>query len=391
MGRQAKVQDSHQKQNQKQAYKFFFKPTHSTVDPPRKALGSVDTNRSSAVVNSVSDSNKSESKKRTIEAVSGVDCPVDNDTPNISAVDPPIASISPLSDVYPSSFVPIPDGVLLAHIAEQDLSATSNSASSFQMFAEKEYSEMLCDDPACADSTVVDEEFKETFDSENNSNPDFSAASSSSTDASEPVAKKVKVDLPHTRQHLGKSYLLSYYGLKNFKKLVDNKQLERGVKSKPCYECSLPMDWQVDGPIKKVKGTFYYTGRHNGACVKKGQDGPRLAYDKEFKEINSKLIVLKALKDKTKADLDNIATLTARRAICFQKGINSRSQNAAKDARAAGMCPGAFDIGCPTKSPQVPGRSYCKPCQVKDSQCQTRISRSSCARQRKESGEIARH
>jgi len=76
------------------------------------------------------------------------------------------------------------------------------------------YSEMICDDPAV--DVCVEEEFnsvEETIDSENNSNPDFSAASSSSSDASEPVAMKVKVDIPHTREHLGKTYLLSDYGL----------------------------------------------------------------------------------------------------------------------------------------------------------------------------------
>ena len=219
----------------------------------------------------------------------------------------------------------------------QDLSATSNAGSSVEMLNEKEYSEMLCDDPAVALSAVVDEElnyFEETFDFEENSNPNLTASSSSIP--SVPPAKKFKVDLPYTEKYEGKIYKLSEYGLNNFKKLVANKQMDINkqlvVGEKNCKECQEAIDWRTDGPISKTKGVFYYAGRHNGKCVKKGQDGPALAFDKELKEIDSKLIGLTDKKDKTKADLKLIAELTARIVILFQKGINSKSAPIKKKA-----------------------------------------------------------
>ena len=44
---------------------------------------------------------------------------------------------------------------------------------------------------------------------------------------------------------------------------------------------------------------------------------------------------------------------------------NAKQKATAKDARDLGMCPGARNHGCPSKSPQIPGKSYCSPCQVK--------------------------
>lgn len=90
-----------------------------------------------------------------------------------------------------------------------------------------------------------------------------------------------------------------------------------------------------------------------------------LAYDKELKQVDSKLAVLNSKKVKTKEDLEHIANLTAKRAVCYEKGMYSKKKKAADDARALGMCPGQADHGCPTKSPQIHGRSYCSPCQDK--------------------------
>ena len=179
------------------------------------------------------------------------------------------------------------------------------------------------------------------------------------------LPKKGKVDLPHTREHGGKTYLLSDYGLKSFEKLLENKQLDRGVNSKKCLQCEECMDWRNDGPIARQKGVYYYQPRHNGKCIKNGVNDISLAYDKELKQIDSKLIVLNSKKVKSNADLKQISDLSARRTICFEKGIAGKSKKAAADARARGNCPGYKDGGCPTKSPQIPGKSYCSPCQAK--------------------------
>ena len=258
------------------------------------------------------------------------------------------------------------DCVLSAPLADQvsnysqNLSASLNAESSVEEFAkEKETSEMLCNAAAVSVGDEKLKDFGETLESAENFNPDLSAGSSS-----HPPAKKVKVDLPHTRVHKGETLLLSDYGLNNYNKLLENNQLDRGVHVNDCKECGEEMDWRIDGPITKGKKSWYfYQPRHNGKC--RTDNKKSLAFDRELKEIDSKMIVLNSKKEKSKDDLKQIADLTARRAICFQKGLNSKSQKAAADARARGDCPGQNDHGCPNKSPQIHGKSYCAPCQVK--------------------------
>ena len=130
------------------------------------------------------------------------------------------------------------------------------------------------------------------------------------------------------------------------------------------------MDWRTDGPISKQKKPviFYYNNRHNGECLKNGQNDEynktALAFDTELKGIDTKLILLNSKKLKTKDDQKIIADLTKRRAICFEKGKNSMTTKAAQDARANGLCPGAMNNGCSKNNPQVLGFSYCSTCQV---------------------------
>ena len=134
-----------------------------------------------------------------------------------------------------------------------------------------------------------------------------------------PTSVNDEIELPHTRAHNGKTYLLSDYGLKNYEKLLNNKQLERGVPAKTCQECKEVMDWMIDGPITKGKKSWYsYQHRHNGQC--RTDNKTASAFDKELKGIDSKLIVLSSKKVKSEEDLKLIDDLTARRAICFQKG-----------------------------------------------------------------------
>jgi hypothetical protein len=236
---------------------------------------------------------------------------------------------------------------------------------------------MLCDSAALSIGDEKLKSFGKTHESGENFNPPEFSAASSSDDSVAPAAKKVKVDLPHTREHGGKTYLLTEYGLKNFEKLLENKQLERGVPAKTCQECQEVMDWMIDGPITKGKKSWYfYQPRHNGVCKKRVSDehnSNASAYDKELKEIDAKLIVLNAKKEKTKDDIKLISDLIARRAICFEKGKNSKSapikKKAAADARARGDCPGQADHGCPhkAKAPVINGRQkiYCRKCQEK--------------------------
>jgi hypothetical protein len=360
-----------------------------------------------------------------------------------------------------------------AESLSQNFSATSNAKSSAGLFSkEKETSEMLAGSAALS---IGDEKFNyfvETFESAENFNPDLSAGSSSD-DPVGPAAKKVKLDLPHTRVHNGETLLLSDYGLKNYEKLLNNKQLERGVPAKECQECKEVMDWRTDGPITKGKKSWYfYQPRHNGICKKKVSDehykvastfdkelkdidtklvvlsakkvknkediqeiaelssrrelcvekgwySKYLAYDKELKEIESMLAVLSSKKVKNKEDIQEIAELSSRREFCFQNGRNSKylaydkalkeiesmlavlsskkvknkediqeiadlagrrefcfqngrnskaapiKKQAAADNRANGNCPG-YPYAChKTAIPQVPGRSYCSPCQIK--------------------------
>jgi hypothetical protein len=136
------------------------------------------------------------------------------------------------------------------------------------------------------------------------------------------------------------------------------------------------MDWKVDGPIKKDQGKKWYTyqPRHNGECIKKGfgdeYNKVALAYDKELKQIDSKLIVLSSKKEKSKDDIKQISDLNSRRTVCFEKGMNSKSQKAAANARARGDCPGRSGGGaCPHKAraPVINCRKkiYCSYCQDK--------------------------
>ncbi len=124
----------------------------------------------------------------------------------------------------------------------QDLSASLNSDYAAELFAkENQTSEMICDEYVVSVGEEKIKTFGKTIESAENFDPEFTAGSSSD-DPVAPPAKKVKVDLPHTRVHNGKTYLLSDYGLKNFEKLLENKQLEIGVKSKKCKECQEEMN-----------------------------------------------------------------------------------------------------------------------------------------------------
>ncbi len=107
-----------------------------------------------------------------------------------------------------------------------------NMTHSAAMFAkEKETPDMLAGSAALSadDENLIS--FGKTHESVENFDPKLPAPSSSD-DPVAPAAKKVKVDLPHTPVHKGKSYHLSDYGLKNYNKLLENKQLERGIPAK---------------------------------------------------------------------------------------------------------------------------------------------------------------
>jgi hypothetical protein len=96
------------------------------------------------------------------------------------------------------------------------------------------------------------------------------------------------LDGAHTRTHEGIKYHLTKYGSKNFDKLLNNGQLEKGVPPKKCQECNKMMDWTTDGPIKKQKnGVYTYQSRHNGGCLKQGfndENNLKVIQDTNYRE-----------------------------------------------------------------------------------------------------------
>ena len=202
------------------------------------------------------------------------------------------------------------DGACLFSAISYALSESQSLSKAYRAFALKETSQMLCDSAALSIGDEKLKDFGKTLESGEKFDPEFTAASSSD-DVVGPAAKKVKIELPHTREYKSKTYLLSDYGLKNYEKLLNNKQLSRGVPPKKCRECNEDMDWRTNGPIfKQRNGTFTYNNRHNGRCLKRGQTDVTLAFDKEFKEIEANLAVLNSKKEKTKDRKSQICSVS---------------------------------------------------------------------------------
>jgi hypothetical protein len=174
---------------------------------------------------------------------------------------------------------------------------------------------MICDDPAVADSAVVNEEFisGRTINSVENSNPDLTAASLS--DASGPPAvKKPRVA----------------------------KVCSRGK----CVEGQRNRFGTITTFTAKADDTFF-------KCCDQCHFKQKTVYDPKM--------ILKR----------KIETEERKKQVLKPKYQESKDKRAAKrkkkadDARAERMCPGTAKKGCPSHSPQIPGRSYCTTCQVK--------------------------
>ena len=226
---------------------------------------------------------------------------------------------------------------------------------------------------ACAASvSAVNEKivFQETLDYVQNLDP-----ATSSSDVPPPL-KKAKLDLIHVREHKGTTYNLSDYGLKNFKKLLDNKQLERGVKSKKCLECGEWMDWKNDGAIQKHNSRhFSYKSRHNGICLKNGENDANAAKQKKAADEardagmcpGYPLATHKTHVPKVpgKAFCSTCQIQSDKNNAKYNLTKNSKQKKSAGEARAAGMCPGCPNGIHKTPVPQVIGKSFCSTCQLK--------------------------
>ena len=68
--------------------------------------------------------------------------------------------------------------------------------------------------------------------------------------------------------------ILNEKGKKNYLKMtIDGTIAFLPPPSKPCQECDELMCWQLGDPVKRrTNNRFTYNNRHNGGCVKVGQN-----------------------------------------------------------------------------------------------------------------------
>ena len=66
--------------------------------------------------------------------------------------------------------------------------------------------------------------------------------------------------------------LLTEKGKINYRKLIENNQLTKGLNEKRCSVCDEPMDWRVGDSITLRDGNYGYRTYHLGECLKVGQN-----------------------------------------------------------------------------------------------------------------------